>query len=195
MCLGLSAEEDPDDPTTIRYLSEFDTEPYLLIKNKKRFRPMHKHLLDEIEFRFKVLNIPINERFKRSDKNKASMNAARNWLKDHLLTNRRDVFFLRAEEKKFFDVQVMSRLESRVMSGKKNAAIAGNVVLTRTADLRLIHCILQDSIKEAFENRHNILEHQELDARNAPEAPLNWKQLVANKFNDPTFEVMTEVAY
>jgi hypothetical protein len=195
MCLGLSADEDPDNPTEIRYLSEFDVEPYLSVKNKKPFRPMHKHLLDEIERRFEVLKIPADERFKRSDKIKATMNAARKWLKDHPLTNPRDVAFLRAEEKKFYDVQVMARLESRAVAGQKmlSAGGGGKIVLTRIADLRLVHCILHHEVKDAFLKRNNILEKPELDARNAPDHPLTWNQLVAAKFNDPDFEAVTEV--
>jgi DNA-binding LacI/PurR family transcriptional regulator len=87
MCMGLRTQVDPDNPTAIWYLSDFDVEPYLSIKNKKAFRPMHKHLLDEIQRRFVVLNIPADERFKRSNKNKSSMNGARTWLKDHPLKN------------------------------------------------------------------------------------------------------------
>jgi len=60
--------------------------------------------------------------------------------------------------------------------------------------MRLVHCILQDDVRPAFENRNNILQRPELDARNAPDHPLTWTQLVANKFNDPRFlEAVTEV--
>jgi hypothetical protein len=193
MCLGLRAQVDPDDPTAIRYLSDFDSEPYLSIKNKKAFRPMHKHLLDEIQRRFVVLNIPADERFKRSDKNKASMNGARTWLKDHPLTNEQDILFLQAEEKKFYDIQVMARLESRAIASQKSTGGAGGVVLTRTADLRLIHCIIEDGVREAFLRRHDILERDGLDARNAPSRPPAWNQLIANLFNDPNFTGVTEV--
>jgi hypothetical protein len=103
--LGLCAEKDPDDPTAIRYLSEFNVEPYLSVKNKKPFKPMHKHLLDEIQRRFEVLKIPAEKRVKRHDKQKASMNAARKWLIHHPVTNQKDVLFLQAEEEKIlFDL-------------------------------------------------------------------------------------------
>ena len=101
MCLGLSAKVDPDDPMTAsRELSEFNKEPYLSVKNKKPFRPMHKHLLlDEIERRFEVLKIPADQRFKRSNKIKASSTAAWKWLKDNPLTNPDDIAFLQEDEK------------------------------------------------------------------------------------------------
>jgi hypothetical protein len=193
MCLGLCAEKDPDDPTAIRYLSEFNVEPYLSVKNKKPFRPMHKHLLDEIQRRFEVLKIPAEKRFKRHDKQKASMNAARTWLIHHPVTNQKDVLFLQAEEEKFFSILDMARIESRTIASTKASAGTSGIVLTRTAVLRLIHCIIEDNVRETFLRRHDLLQRDGLDARNAPGRPPTWNQLIANKFNDPNFQAVTEV--
>jgi hypothetical protein len=190
MCLGLRANEDPNNPTTIRYLSDFDVEPYLSLKNKKTFCPMHKHILNEIQRRFEVLKIPAADRFKRSDKIKATMNAARTWLKEHPLTNQQDILFLQSEEKKFYDIHVMARLESRAMALQKACGGAGGIVLTGKADMRLIHCILEDGVREAFLGRHDSLERDGLWMHgNAT----TWNQQIANLFNDPNFTAVTEV--
>jgi hypothetical protein len=87
----------------------------------------------------------------------------------------------------------MARLESRAIALQKSSGGAGGVVLTRTADLRLIHCILEDGVREAFLRQHDILERDGLDARNAPTRPPTWNQLIANLFNDPNFTGVTEV--
>ena len=161
MCMGLTAAEVPEqDPMQIRRLADFNVEPYLSVKNKKPFRPMHKHFLDEIQRRFIVLKIPAEEQFKRSDKRKATMSACLNWLKDHPVTNPQDVSFLRSEEKKFFDMQNMARLESTAIAGQKLLSSTTKVVLTRIADLRLVHCILHDDVnchKDCCRDSHNLL--------------------------------------
>jgi hypothetical protein len=65
----------------------------------------------------------------------------------------------------------MERIEARAMAGGQKArGGVGGIVLTQTADLRLIHCIIEDGVTEAFLWQHEILEQDGLDARNAPRA-------------------------
>jgi hypothetical protein len=51
----------------------------------------------------------------------------------------------------------------------------------------------EPGIREAFLERHAILEKDALDARNSPERPPIWSKQVADKFNDPNFTATTEV--
>jgi hypothetical protein len=87
----------------------------------------------------------------------------------------------------------LARIESRTIAGSKANTGTSGIVLTRTADLRLIHCIIEDNVREAFLRRHDLLQQDGLDGRNTPGRPPTWNQLIANKFNDPNFQAMTEV--
>jgi hypothetical protein len=60
---------------------------------------LHKHFLNQIQWQFKILKIPTDERFKWSNKVKATMNVSCTWLKEHPLTNQYDISFAQVKEK------------------------------------------------------------------------------------------------
>jgi hypothetical protein len=69
----------------------------------------------------------------------------------------------------------------------------GSVIFTHTADLRLVHCLLHDDVKQAFISRHDCLDRRALDARNSPQRPKTWLEQIAAKFNSEDFRPESEV--
>ena len=190
MCLGLVADAAENTNAPLRKLGDFKVELYASVQNKKPFRPIQKHLLDEVERRFEVLDIPAKERFKRHNKQKASAKAALDWLEAHPLTNPRDIAFLQKEEKTFYELHVNALAEQTAMSAKDNT---GSATLVFNADLRLIHCIIEPDIKGPYIRRTEKLTKQQLDARNAPDRPRTWAEMVSDRFNNRIFEAVTKV--
>ena len=61
--------------------------------------------------------------------------------------------------------------------------------------LRLLHCIIDcDATREAFLRRNDVMDRQELDARNSPSRPDTGYERIAKKWNDPTFNPATCVS-
>ena len=61
--------------------------------------------------------------------------------------------------------------------------------------LRLVHCIIDcDVTREAFLRRNDVMDGQELDARNSPSRPDTGYKRIAKKWNDPTFNPTTCVS-
>ena len=53
--------------------------------------------------------------------------------------------------------------------------------------LRLYHCLINDKVKAAFLSRDNVLNREELDARNSDKRPKTYEQEAAELFNDSTY--------
>jgi hypothetical protein len=61
--------------------------------------------------------------------------------------------------------------------------------------LRLLHCIIDCNVtREAFLCRNDVMDRQELDARNSPSRPDTGYKRIAKKWNDPTFNLTTCVS-
>ena len=164
MCLGLSADDGDD----ARLLSDFNVEPYASSKNKKLFKPKQTHLQAEVTRRVKERGLP-----ELRSKNWL-VDACRTWLSTaaNRITNLEDIFFLREEEIKFYQSLVRAQQERATLQ----AVQPGGVVFTPTADLRMIHCLIEDDVKEFYLRRHEVLERDALDARSGPRRPIpHWR--------------------
>jgi hypothetical protein len=80
----------------------------------------------------------------KSFKNKGVVKL-KEWLNDNILTNADDLAFIRAEEKKLYNCLVRAQAESRILL--KNSA-ASLTVWDSTADLRSIHVLIDNDVKE-----------------------------------------------
>jgi hypothetical protein len=192
MCIGLTALPDEVDGVVVvsdtppRKLGDTSVGPYNASKNKKYFKPVTKDLVSELLRRYAVFGTPKAEQMR--PKNKV-LSVLYTWLQNNPITDPADVLFLRSEERKFHDSVALAIEESN------NAAtqVPAGVIFTSTADLRLIHCLMEVDVKESFLARHNVMTREELDGRNSPERPMTWTEAIAAKFNDPTFTPSSEV--
>ena len=120
----------------------------------------------------------------KSFKNKGVV-ALKEWLNDNVLTNEKDVSFIRAEEAKLYNCLLRAQAESRILL--KNSA-ASLTVWDSTADLWLIHVLIDNDIKKTFLARHDAMTRKDLDGRNAPDRPMTWLEAIVQKYNDPMFK-------
>ena len=111
------------------------------------------------------------------------------WLCENKITNPVDIAFLRAEEVKFFNNLVRGQIESATIQSVN----LGGVVFTQTTDLRMVHCLLEDDVKEAFLRCHDTMDRAALDSRNSPHRPKTWLEKIVDKYNLPTFCPQTKV--
>jgi len=191
MCIGLTAVPDEVDgvvtDTPPRQLGDTSLAPYNASKNKKYFKPVTKEdLAAELLRRYEVFGTPKAQQMRPKNKVLSVLNT---WLQNNPVTNPADVIFLRSEERKFHDSVVLATEEANNAATQTPAG----VIFTSTADLRLIHCLMETNVKESFLARHNIMTREELDGRNSPERPMTWTEAIAAKFNDPTFTPSSEV--
>ncbi len=192
MCIGLTAPPDEIDGVVVvsdtppRTLGDTSLAPYNASKNKKYFKPVTKDLASELLRRYAVFGTPKAQQMR--PKNKV-LSVLYTWLLNNPITNPADVLFLRSEERKFHDSVALAIEESN------NAAtqIPAGVIFTSTADLRLIHCLMEADVKASFLARHNVMSREELDARNSPGRPMTWTEAIASKFNDLAFTPSSEV--
>jgi len=111
------------------------------------------------------------------------------WLNDNVLTNADDLSFIRAEEKKLYNCLIRAQAETRLLL--KNSA-ASLTVWDSTADLRLIHVLIDNDVKKVFMSRHDSMTRAELDGRNAPDRAMTWLEVIVQKYNDPMFKPMSQ---
>ena len=190
MCFGLTSSDVIENA---RILSDFSVEPYRSSKNKKKFKPTQRDMLDEVQRRIRILNLDADS-FKLNNCNVESL---KRFFANNKITDPIDVEFLRTEELKCFDSMTRAQVERKILTGGGGAtgtcSGTGGIVFTPTADLRLIHCLIEDDVKHAFLHRHDCLDRQTLDARNSPLRPKTWLEQIADKFNDTNFFVVSEV--
>ena len=175
MCIGLkSSEEEP------RSLGDLTLEPYISSKQKRQFTPKKDELYKELERRCALKG---NEKPRAANwSNKALLE----WLVSNPIDSTEEVNYLRIEEKKFVDMLVEAAKETSGISDNSVVTPPG-VVWNNLADMRLIHCLTVDSVKERYLRRNEVLNRRELDAIGGPRTEPSVDEVIANKYNDPSF--------
>jgi hypothetical protein len=101
------------------------------------------------------------------------------WLMLYPLAHPTDIAFLVQEEARF-------KAEVEEATNEVKAKKTSNWV-DNDPFLRLYHCLINDKVKAAFLSRNNVLNREELDARNSDKRPKTYEQEAAELFNDSTF--------
>lgn len=152
-----------------------DTAPWNTIP-RRDVKPRKKDLQSEVKRRSEnEINPP--------RPNNWDVNTCMEWLKLHPVTANADLSFIKEES---------SRIQKILDEANREAAM--NESLTRVGQwrgpvpiLRLAHCLIEDDIKTSFLRRNDARSRRELDGRNSADRPLNAYELIAAKWNDPTF--------
>ena len=71
------------------------------------------------------------------------------WLLNHPVCAPEEVSYLQIEEKKFHDMLVEANREATEVSSNMSSAHQG-MIWNNVADMRLIHCLIVDSVKECY---------------------------------------------
>ncbi|CAB9512535.1 hypothetical protein SEMRO_541_G163160.1 [Seminavis robusta] len=176
MCIGLKTFD-------LREAGNVDVEPYCSMKLKKKVTPTQKHFCEEIRRRCILEGLVPGPKCGNWEKKKCVA-----WLQAHPLDNKNDRAFVIAEERKLFDMVTKSDLEKEDKSEKKEKA---SPWVDTQPYIRLIECMLDDSIRESFLEMHRLGDREELDARNSEDRPETVFESCARLFNDPNHEVFS----
>ncbi|CAB9516211.1 unknown protein [Seminavis robusta] len=167
-----------------REVGNTDEEPYASMKFRKKVVPTQKHLTDEIKRRC-IVDKP-NEKHpspRNWDKKKCMA-----WLQANPVGNGSDRAFIIAEERKLYDLVLKAQNEKD--EKEKERASPWNYT---EPYIRLIECMLDESIRDKFTNMNDIGGRDELDARNSVERPENVYEACARLFNDDGKVVLSRV--
>jgi hypothetical protein len=175
MCIGLTSEG--------RKLGDTSLEPYFSSKAKTTFRPVKNVLLKEVLRRAEGSSRDKSPR--ATNWNNAILTE---WLLKNPVTKSCDVTFLKRTEKEFYDVLVAATCERARLQEQSN-----NLVWSNIADMRMVHCLLDDDVREAFIERYDVLNRPQLDARNSPIRPPTYLEKITEKYNSPEFSPQSEI--
>jgi len=114
--------------------------------------------------------------------------------KDHLdknpIVDNNDLQFLSREEKSFYEMTKASNIEASNLS---------EVVSDNNADkwhgpkpwLQFYHATLEETVLEACRKTNSMQSREGLDGSNSDTRPKTFFELCCNKYNDPSFELMS----
>ncbi|CAB9524785.1 hypothetical protein SEMRO_1585_G284060.1 [Seminavis robusta] len=174
MGIGLNSEDS-------REIGNIDIEPYKSMKLKKKVTPTQKNMVDEIKRRAYCDGIT-EPKCVYWERKKCLA-----WLKAYPVTNPNDCSFIIAEEKKLFNL--INKATQEKLDEKKEKASSWTTV---EPYLRLIECMMDDSIRDKFLDMQRIGDRDELDARNSDNRPETIFEACSRLFNDPEKEVYSQ---
>jgi hypothetical protein len=177
MCLGLrSGDRDLGDATA---------EPYASMKFRKKVTPTQKHMSEEIKRRARASNIAIPSCTYWTKERLVS------WLQDNSVGVPADIVFLKHEEKKLHDVVAKGNSERERDNGG-DGSTRGTAWTTNEPYLRLYHSMFHEDVKGALVRMNQVLDRQQLDARNSGNRPETFFEAVARVYNDESIIFITE---
>jgi hypothetical protein len=187
LCIGL---EEIDDNGSKKPLLDFNEAPFTSLK-KKEIKPSLDCLREEVKRRSDLA--PSNPT-KAPKPN--GWNAAKciEWLKENPILSDDDIAFLHRKVMEVREVVANGTTQKSVNQESDGDRETGNKWIGPLPYLRLIHCLLEDDIKEAFLRRHRSKTIQEIDARRSDVRPDDVHDLIANKWNSSTFNPKTMVS-
>eukprot|EP00977_Amphora_coffeiformis_P017828 scaffold5960_cov141-Amphora_coffeaeformis.AAC.1 len=152
-----------------------EADPWKSLQHRD-IKPRTKDLQNEVKRRSKDIANPPRP-------NHWDVNTCMDWLKSNPITAENDLLFIKNEA---------SRIRTMVEDANHESAL--NDALTQAGQwqgpvpvLRLAHCLNEDDIKPAYLRRNDARTRRELDGRNSADRPLTAYEMIANKWNDVTF--------
>lgn len=179
LCIGL--ETTTDDAQT-KPLLDFNDDCFKNLKKRKDIKPTLEHLREEITRRSFFDDTPKKPKPKGWNFSKCLQ-----WLMEHPITSDEDVAFLEKKAKEVIRIATAAAdCQDDVDSGKN---WVGHLPY-----LRLIHCLLEDDIRDKWIHRNNPKTIQEIDARNSEVRAENAYEMIASRWNSNTFNPQTMIS-
>ncbi|CAB9522913.1 expressed unknown protein [Seminavis robusta] len=179
MCIGLKTFD-------LREAGNVEVEPYCSMKLKKKVVPTQKHFCEEIRRRCILEGIIPGPKCGNWERKKCL-----GWLQAHPLQNSNDRAFVIQEEMKLFDLVMRAHCREAQEEKSENKKEKASPWVTTEPYVRLIECMLDDSIREKFLEMHRLGDREELDARNSEDRPETVYESCARLFNDNDHEVFS----
>jgi hypothetical protein len=188
VALSLGQKKENNHP-----LVDLDQPPWSS-KTKQTVKPTNADLANEVLRRQTEVTFPgsnVDKRFLLMKPKNKKREELIEWLEYYPINNGRCVEFLRNEVARVEEILHQAMVEEKeTIQALKHGAWTG-----RTPYLRLLHCITDcDATRTAFLHRNDVMERAELDAQSSTERPKTGYEMVAQKWNDPTFNPTTVVS-
>ena len=169
-----------------RRCGDFEDDPlYANVPSKKEFKPTADMFKEEMERRAR--NAGLN--MKKFKTKSLSRKQALEWLLLNPVKQKADVRFLRREEGLLY--KTIEDAAAEAEQAKKEKLLTGNWT-GNLPWLRLYCAMCDDDCRQALALWNRSLNREELDARNSSDRPMNYWQMVCNKYNDPKWKVLTD---
>jgi hypothetical protein len=189
LCIGL---EETHDNGSRKPLLDLNEEPFKFLK-KKEIKPSVDCLRDEVKRRSG--RAPINTKPPKPN----GWNASKciEWLKENPITSEDDIAFLKTKAKEVREV--VANATQRMASSTTTESTdgdreTGNKWVGHLPYLRLIHCLLEDDVKEKWIHRNDPKSIQEIDARRSEVRDETAFEMIANRWNCKDFNPKTMVS-
>jgi hypothetical protein len=176
MSLGLSTADG-------RKLADFDDDDNYKTYLPKSLMPKVPLMKWEMKRRATAAGIT---KFRKSSVLKPE---ALHWLRSNPVSNQQDVQFLTRTEDELYKTMLEAKKEIEEADREKLATSnwTGNAPWCR------LYCAMtHDDALEAIKYKDNVMQRDELDARNSENRPASYEAIVAKLYNDPTEEFYTE---
>jgi hypothetical protein len=188
LCIGL--EETSDDGTTIPLL-DLNEGPFKLLK-RKEIKPSLDVLRDEVTRRSELDSTRTN--FPKPKGWHATK--CHDWLKENPITTDNDIAFLFKKAKEVKQVVANDTQKTPTASNNQPSGDAEQGIrwFGPLPYLRLIHCLMEDDVKDKWIHRNDPKTIQDIDARNSDVREENVFEIIANRWNSDSFNPTTMVS-
>lgn len=166
---------------TGRKLGDLKEEPYSEIKQKNSVKPTSDGLKTEIVRRAAQMSLPLPK-----CKN-WSIPKCMEYLESNPIVNEEDRNFVYGEERKLCELCLKDLTERKELAANR---VPGWTM--QEPHLRFIHCIIDDSACTLLATKDNCYDRASLDARNSSARPPTWYEKLAELFNDPSNNYVSE---
>ena len=189
LCIGLE-ETSADDGLKVA-LMDLNDHPLKLMKKKKDIKPSVDVLRAEVKRRSERDNTNPN----KPKPNGWNGNKCIEWLNDNPIVNDDDVAFLFKKAKEVKNVVAAATKKKNSLVGNSPPdSEQGNKGFGSLPYLRLIHCLMEDDVKDKWIHRNDPKSIQEIDARRSEVRDENAFEMIANRWNSDSFNPTTMVS-
>ncbi len=190
LCIGL-VETSGDDGSSKVPLMDLNEVPFKLMKKKKDIKPSLDVLREEVKRRSQL----DTSNATKPKPNGWNAKKCHDWLMANPITRNEDVAFLVKRAKAVKQVVANATQKSvQTSSGNQSEADQGSKWFGLLPYLRLIHCLMEDDVKEKWIHRNDPKTIQEIDARNSVVRAENVFEMIANRWNSDSFNPRTTIS-
>lgn len=191
LCIGL--EQTLDDGTK-KPLLDANENPFCLLK-KKDIKPSVDCLREEVKRRCVA---QASNGTKIPKPNGWNAQKCVDWLKANPITSDEDVAFLLQKAEEVKNVVANATQKAPTQQGNQQGTDAesetGNKWFGPLPYLRLMHCLLEDDIKDKWIRRNRAKTIQEIDARRSDIRQPDVHEMIADRWNSKEFNPTTMVS-
>jgi len=174
MAVGIGKDGDVED------IGDLEVEPYSSSKKKSHFKPSSPVLHKEVQRRSGIAGgaVPKSKNWKNPK--------LLEWLKENPITDADDLKFVKAEVAAYRQLLLAAAAETKKQDDDANARWTGSKPY-----LRLYHVLIDDTLRDAYFHRNDVMNRAQLDARKSTDRPPTFYEEAAALYNNQNFNPTT----